>query len=32
MTDQAFDGLVEEVKKHKARVAEDRLKELESRR
>ena len=25
MTEQAFDGLLEEVKKHKARVAEDRL-------
>ena len=27
MTEQAFDGLLEEVKKHKARVAEDRLKD-----
>ena len=25
ITEQAFDGLLEEVKKHKARVAEDRL-------
>jgi hypothetical protein len=32
MTEQAFDGLIEEVKKHKARVAEDRLKEHQARR
>jgi hypothetical protein len=30
MTEQAFDGLLEEVKKHKARVAEDRLKDYEA--
>ena len=30
MTEQAFDGLLEEVKKHKARVAEDRLKDDEA--
>ena len=32
MTEQAFDGLLEEVKKHKARVAEDRLKDYEAGR
>ncbi len=32
MTDQAFDGIVEEVKKQKARVAGDRLKDHQSRR
>ncbi len=32
MTEQAFDGIIEEVKKHKARVAEDRLKDHEARR
>ena len=32
MTEQAFDGLLEEVKKHKARVAEDRLKDYDAGR
>ena len=32
MTDKAFDEVVEEVKKHKARVARDRLKDHEARR
>jgi hypothetical protein len=32
MTEQAFDGIVEEVKKQKARVAEDRFKDHEARR
>jgi hypothetical protein len=32
MTEKAFDGIVEEVKKQKARVAEDRLKDHEARR
>jgi len=32
MTEKAFDEVVEEVKKHKARVARDRLKDHEARR
>jgi hypothetical protein len=32
MTDKAFDEMVEEVKKHKVRVARDRLKDHEARR
>ena len=32
ITEQAFDEIVEEVKKHKARVAGDRLKDHQSRR
>jgi hypothetical protein len=32
MTDKAFDEVIEEVKKHKAPVARDRLKDHEARR